>query len=324
MILKKQRPKIGLALGCGGARGFAHIGVIKMLEKHNIPIDMIAGSSAGAFVGGLYAAKQNVEIIENAMLNINSSTVFSLLFDPCFNQGISSGNKLKKFFTDSIGDISFNDLAIPFSTVATNLKSGECIVLNEGNVTEAIHASSAIPFLFKPVEHKDYLLTDGGISMPVPVQTVKNMGADIMIGVNLCQEYFLEGYSETLGLSNMFLNSLNILSHHLAHEQMKHADIGISPRLKHLRWKLNLSLAEKQNIIQIGATMMEKEIPAIKKLIEERSIPAWKTYMHAIPTTPKYIHNQTLGFIENIKIMKKILPNFLGNIFSKNPLHLNK
>lgn len=320
MILKKQRPKIGLALGCGGARGFAHIGVIKMLKKHNIPIDMIAGSSAGSFIGGLYASKQDINAVEKSVMNITSSTVLSFLFDPCFNQGIANGTKFKNFFKGFIGDKQFNQLPIPFAAVATDIKTGSHVVLNEGDVTDAVHASSAIPFLFKPITYKNHILADGGLSMPVPVQIVKDMGADIVIAVNLSQEYFVEGYIETLGMSHMFLNSLNILSHHLANEHIKTADITISPPLKHVRWKLGLAPSETQEIITIGENIMAKEIPRIKQLIEERSIPLWKTYVHSIHTIPKLAYNSTQQTVQKIKILQKEVSSaFSKQLLNKNP-----
>nr|MBA3551160.1 patatin-like phospholipase family protein [Patescibacteria group bacterium] len=248
----------------------------------------------------------------------------SFLFDPCFNQGLANGTKFKKFFNDFIGEKDFTNLKIPFSAVATDIKTGSPVTLDQGNIADAVHASSAIPFLFKPITYKDHILADGGLSMPVPVQIVKDMGADIIIAVNLCQEYFVEGYIESLGMSNMFLNSLNILSHHLATEQIKDADVCISPPLKHVRWKLGLSPAETQEIIKVGENMMEREILNINKLMDKKSIPAWKNYNHIIPSTPTYIHRQTFGFIKNIKIMKKVIPNIVETIFSKKPFYLNK
>jgi len=209
-----KRPKIGLALGSGGSRGLAHIGVIKALEENNIPIDFVAGSSIGTMVGGFYAAGLSIKEIEKIALSTTWRRVFSVLFDPHLKQGLIGGEKLKTFIEDYINGKKFEDCKIPFVAVATDLKTGEVVVLNKGEMAQAIRASVSIPLVFKPVKINGRILADGGLSAPVPVEIARNMGADIVIAVNLDKHYCDE--ERETGWYDIANDSLNILRHHLA------------------------------------------------------------------------------------------------------------
>lgn len=268
MIFHKKRPTIGLALGGGAAKGYAHIGVIKALEKHAIPIDYIAGSSVGSLVGGLYSATKDIAAIERLALQTTNAIVRSFLLDPSMKYGFIKGIKFNQFIKNYIGDISFEELKIPFAATTTDLHTGQTVILQDGNVSEAIQTSCAIPLLFKPLEKGKQLLTDGGISMPVPVKVVKDMGADIIIAVNLCEDYYDENMIKNIGFKTIFLNTYGIMAHHLANEHMKQADIQVSPRLKHIDWKLLLHDDQKYETINIGEKYMEAQIQALKALLK--------------------------------------------------------
>jgi len=141
---RKNTLKIGLALGSGGPRGLAHIGVIKTLVENNIPIDFIAGASAGALVGGAYAATKNIKTIEKIALQVNRRQILSLI-DPTWKHGLIKGIKIERFIENYIGKISFKDLKIPFSAIATDIRTGEMVLMNQGRVASAIRASISIP-----------------------------------------------------------------------------------------------------------------------------------------------------------------------------------
>ena len=149
-MAKSKRPKIGLALGSGGSRGLAHIGVIKALEENNIPIDFIAGSSIGAMAGGFYAAGLSIKKMEEISLETNWRRMFSLV-DPHLKQGLISGEKVKTFIEGYVDGKKIEDCKIPFVAVATDLKTGEIVILNKGEMAQAIRASISIPLVFKPV-----------------------------------------------------------------------------------------------------------------------------------------------------------------------------
>jgi len=265
IIARSRRPKIGLALGSGGPRGLAHIGVIKALEENNIPIDFIAGSSIGAMVGGFYAATRDIQYVERVALGTDRRTMFSLL-DPSFRQGLLAGDKVKKFIENHLDGITFDDLAVPLSVVATNIKNGDIVVINKGKVASAIRASISLPLVFKPVEIKRQLLADGGLSAPVPVEVVRTMGADFVIAVNLDADYFADknNKNDTFGFYKIADNSINLLRHHLARWNVKGADVVISPRVGNANWS---NFWDGKDIILAGKRTTKKALPQLKKMV---------------------------------------------------------
>ena len=185
---KKKGLKIGLALGGGSARGLAHVGVILALEAYNIPIDIIAGTSIGSVIGGLYASGATIEQLEEVALSIKKSKTLFMI-DPVFpHSGLISGDRIEKMLNQfSLKDKAFDDLKIPFAAVATDVESGAKVILNQGKVIDAVRASISIPGIFTPVKYQDYYLVDGGVVDPVPVDVAQMMGADIIIAVSLAK-----------------------------------------------------------------------------------------------------------------------------------------
>ena len=177
------KPKLGLALGSGSARGWAHIGVIRALADAGCLPDMVAGCSIGAFVGAAYA-DGDLDKLELWVRGLAWKEVLGLL-DVSFSGGLIKGEKLVGFFQRHFVDHDFASLAMPFACVATDLASGHEIWLREGSVANAVRASIAVPGLFTPVVHDDRLLVDGGLVNPVPVSLCRAMGADIVIAVDL-------------------------------------------------------------------------------------------------------------------------------------------
>lgn len=183
---KKKGLKIGLALGGGSARGLAHIGVIQVLQAYGIPIDVIAGTSIGSLVGSLYAAGDSVEKLEKSVSLLNKRKMLSLMDITFPRSGLVRGNRIEKMLIDwGLEDKTFEELNIPFAAVATDIESGERVILHQGNVADAVRASMSIPGIFVPVKYDDRYLVDGGVVDPVPVDLVKKMGADIIIAVSL-------------------------------------------------------------------------------------------------------------------------------------------
>lgn len=264
---KSKRPQIGLALGSGGARGLAHIGVIKVLEENNIPIDFIAGSSIGAMVGGFYAAGLSVDKIEKIALSTDWRKVFSTLFEPSFKKGLIGGEKVKLFIENHIDGKNFKDCKIPFVTVATDLKTGEVVLLNKGEMAQAIRASVSIPLIFKPVEMGGRILADGGLSAPVPSEIARHMGADIVIAVNLDKHYHNETWKP--GWYDIANDSLNILRHHLALSNASTADIVINVGAgKNNYW---YQFTNGQDKILTGEKAAKEILPRLQEIIYQKS-----------------------------------------------------
>ncbi|MFA6612236.1 MAG: patatin-like phospholipase family protein [Dehalococcoidales bacterium] len=177
--------KIGLALGGGAARGLAHIGVLKALQNNNIKIDYIAGTSAGAVAGAAYAKGTSPEALKEMALSMGVRDWASLADVGIPHGGFISGNRIKSLLKVIIGDVDFKELSVPFACVACDLYTGEEVIINKGSVLEAVRASISIPIVFSVVERDGRFLVDGGLINQVPVNVVREMGADIVIGVNV-------------------------------------------------------------------------------------------------------------------------------------------
>jgi len=259
-----SRPKICLALGAGGPKGLAHIGVIKALEKHKIPIDFITGCSAGALIGGYYAAKKNLQEMENLALNHNWR---QYLVDFSFRIGINRNQKINSFLQESFGDIQFKDLKIPFYCVATDIKTGLSVVFHQGKVITGIRASISIPLVFAPVINNEQILVDGAVSEPVPVALAKATGADIIIAVNLTTASFNPYISSKPNFYQIAYNSIGILLFNLAKKSCFKADVTITPNVTGIGWRKLFDKKNNQEIIASGETATELAIPKIKALI---------------------------------------------------------
>lgn len=180
---RSRKPRIGLALGSGSARGWAHIGVIRTLEQAGIKPDLICGTSTGALVAAAYAAGE-LDNFEQWLLELRLTDVISLL-DVNLNGGLIKGERLMEVFRNKFIDRPIDQLEIPYAAVATALHSGAEVWLREGSTIEAVRASIALPALFTPVLHDGRILVDGGLVNPVPVSLARAMGAELVIAVDL-------------------------------------------------------------------------------------------------------------------------------------------
>lgn len=188
MVTQKSNPsafKIGLALGSGGARGSAHTGVLKVLEAEGIPISVVAGSSIGSLIGAALAVGISTEQVEEEWLATGARRVFRSFLPTFPRAGLSSGNELKKYLTQLLGDVHIEDLNIPYAAVACDIDTGESVVLTEGSLVDAVRASTAIPGIFHPVRLGNRLLVDGGLVEPVPIHVCRELGADFVIAVDI-------------------------------------------------------------------------------------------------------------------------------------------
>ena len=176
--------KVGLALGSGSARGWAHIGVIKALAEAGVHVDYVAGASIGAVVGAVYASGK-INSLEEVVLQLDWKKIV-YFFDVVFpKSGLIDGNKVADFIRGHVGEGNIEDLPLPFCAVSTDLATGREVVIKEGDIIEAVRASISVPGIFTPVKKDDMTLVDGGLVNPVPVSVVREMGADFVIAVDL-------------------------------------------------------------------------------------------------------------------------------------------
>ncbi len=269
--MKKQelgRKAVGLALGSGAFRGFAHIGVIKSLVKHGIPIDYLSGASVGAWIAAYYAAhkdvkKMQVELADRPLDNLPMFLDFSLA------GGLIGGSKVNAFLRKSLNHYTFAGLKTPLQIVATDLISGQPYIFKTGDVARAVQASVSVPLVFKPVSHSGRLCVDGGLSNPVPCNLVRTMGADIVIGVNLYHKN--EFVNRKFTMPKVVLRSTRIALHNLAKADIKGADIVIEPDTSLLVKDQGLqnyfSKSIASELIRIGEKATDRAIPGIKKIL---------------------------------------------------------
>jgi NTE family protein len=269
--MANKYPKIGLALGSGAAKGLAHIGVLKSLEKHSIPIDYIAASSIGAIMGAHYSRFKDIQRLENAVLSFNRKKGMEL-FDFTVVGGIIKGKKTEGFLSELLENATFQDLTIPLTIIATDFNTAQQVLFTKDNLVKAIRASIAVPAIYQPIYYLDKLLADGGLSNPVPVSVAASMGSDITIAVNL-DHIFVEPFDTTLPtLTRMPLQAMDILRHNIALQAMKNADIIITPqnklRVGFMGWNTLFNNERALQVIQEGETAADKMIPEIKRQIE--------------------------------------------------------
>lgn len=186
MVTDRHVPRVGLALSGGGARGLAHIGVLKVLERRGVPIDLLAGTSMGGVVAAAYAAGLTPEHMEREALRMASPRRLLSLADPTIpRRGLFEGQKVTEYLADQLGDCTFGDLQCSLNLIAVDLASGEAVTLDEGRVADAVRATIALPGLFKPVERGEQILVDGGLLDNLPADVVRERGADVVIAVDV-------------------------------------------------------------------------------------------------------------------------------------------
>ena len=224
-----RRLKVGLALGGGAARGFAHIGVIKALESQGIVPDLVVGTSAGSLVGALYAAGNNGNALQKMAIDMDEGAISDWSV-PFFSgpTGMLKGEGLQNYVNRAVQGQPIEKLKIPFGAVATDLKSGQPILFRRGNTGAAVRASSSVPGVFKPVRIGAIDYVDGGLVSPVPASFARKMGADFVIAVNISVQPEVQPAS---GAFEILLQTFAIMGQSLNQYELKQADIVIRPEL---------------------------------------------------------------------------------------------
>lgn len=253
-------PKVGLALGSGGARGFAHLGVIKVLKEEGISIDLIAGSSMGALVASFYGAGLDVDRLYKL------SRVFKRKYYLDFTvpkMGFIAGKRVKELIRIFTHGKMIEELDIPIGIVATDLVSGEKVVFKKGPVAEAVRASIAIPGIFVPEKLDGRLFVDGGVVDRIPVSVAKEMGADIVVAVDVSHVKF---NSDITSIFDVIIQSIDIMQMELVANREVASDVMIRPRVEMYDSKAFTNIEE---IITIGEEEAKKHIDRIKQCIEQ-------------------------------------------------------
>lgn len=256
---KPREPIIALALGGGGAKGFAHIGVIKILESHGIKPQIVTGTSAGSFVGSIYASGQTPYQMQALALQLKESDLRDLTLN---KQGFIAGQKIQDYVNTQVHHQSIQQFPIRFAAVATQLTTGQKVEFIRGNAGQAVRASCSIPNVFVPTLINNIQYVDGGLVSPVPVKTAKRMGADIIIAVDISARPN-QSKSTATNMWGLLDQTINIMGQQSIQDELKFANITIQPQVGTLS-ATNLNAANQAILEGEKATQLKiKQIQAI-------------------------------------------------------------
>lgn len=260
-----EKIRVALVLGSGGVRGMAHIGVLEELEAAGVPIDMIVGCSAGSIVGALYAENPCVASIIEAVWNLRVDSVLDINLWTC-RYGLSQGKCFHKVLDDYLKAETFDELKIPLVVVATDLYSGELVPMGGGDLVKSVQASCSIPFVFVPCDYMGRILVDGGVVNPVPVKVARDLGADVVIAVDLCE---LLPKTYPTNLFQIANRSAEIIFTWQNEVCTRTADVIIRPETCGVG-AFNEKM--KLEIYQAGKIAAKNKIPQILEILDKRGI----------------------------------------------------
>lgn len=259
-----SRKKVGLALSGGGARGFAHVGVLKVLAENEIPVDLIAGTSIGSLVGGAFAAGMSATEIEEMARAIRWRHIVRPSLSPI---GLLSNAPMGRLIKSRFPISTFEETAIPFAAVVCDLASQKCISLKEkGDMVAAIRASCAVPAVFTPIRGSGgSILVDGGVMAPLPIDAVKEMGADVVIAVDLLSSGTAFQRTARTAFGMMF-NSAMVLVRSASQNQIYEADVSIVPQIAHIRFD---RLSQSDECMKLGERAAREMLGEIRRIVSE-------------------------------------------------------
>ena len=256
--------KVGLVLSGGAAYGLAHIGIIKVLRENNIPIDVITGTSMGALIGGLYAAGISTNKMEEILIKFTRRMIIDIDIFAISRGGLLHGKKVVKFLQSLVGDINIEDLETPFCAIASDIAAGEKCVLDKGSLVQAIRASISIPGVFKPVIIGKKCLVDGGACGNLPVEEARMLGAEKVIGIDVCSNY--KKNFNLKSAVDVVVSSSNLLIKTLVEAQKDKGDVYINIDQPNVEQD-KLYYENSKKAIKNGEKAAVKALPEIKKML---------------------------------------------------------
>lgn len=262
-----MKKKLGFALGAGGSRGVAHIGFLKAMEEEGIYPDFISGTSMGSVVGGCYASGLTPDYMKKEVLKLKFNDIFDLSINPVGNAALLRAQKMQKKLKQYLGEKTFKDLVIPFSCVAADLVTGQAVILGDDDkVFESVAASSSIPAVFKPIYKGEQILVDGGVVCRVPIRTVREMGAEVVVGVDVLGK--VRPVNKKYNMFSVLLRSFEIYDCELVKYKVsrQRPDLYIEPNLGDMS---QFKFKDIDTAIEIGYQTGKEYAPKIKELLEK-------------------------------------------------------
>jgi NTE family protein len=259
-------PRVGLALGGGGARGFAEVGVLRVLAEERIPVAVIAGTSVGAVIGALYADRPDVFALEYEALAIDEHDLLDRsLLSLLSGGGYAKGERIETYLGTRLAHAAIEDLPLRFAAVATDLTSGATVSFERGPVARAVRASAAIPGIFAPVELDGRLYVDGGVSDPVPADVVRRLGAEVVIAVSIPREIPEEPPRTQVGVA---MQSIAIMAAEIGRCREQEADVVVTPQVGDVAFD---DFSQKRRLIEAGIAATRAALPEIRRAIAART-----------------------------------------------------
>jgi NTE family protein len=262
-VPQKAPMRIGLALGGGAARGFAHVGVIQVLEENGIKPDLVVGTSAGALVGSIYASGKDGRALQKVAEEMDEATITDWTL-PFLSRGVLRGDAYERYVSLQVAQKLIEQTTIPLGIVATDLRTGQGVLFRRGDIAIAVRASSAVPGIFQPVKIGAAEFVDGGLVSPVPVRYARQMGATLVIGVDISSSP--EGESSDSSMQ-VLLKTFTIMGKSINDFELKNADILVRPALVGVK---SSDFTAKKRAIEAGRAAMLAEMPKLKALLEQR------------------------------------------------------
>lgn len=253
----KPKATVALALGGGASKGFAHIGIIKVLKENNIPIKIVTGTSAGSIVGSMYASGMSPDRLELEAEILGKTDLVDLTLS---TSGFIKGEKLQNYINRKVGNRPMQQFPIKFAAVATDFESGKPVVFNVGNAGQAVRASASIPNVFQPVVIGSRKYVDGGLSQPVPVSAAKKLGANFIIAVDISAR---PAKNVSQGMFSYLDQTINVMSQTALHQELGQANVVIKPQVLELGSVGGFD--QKQRAIQLGEQAARAALPEIKR-----------------------------------------------------------
>ena len=264
VAIPKTPPKIGLALGGGAARGFAHVGVIQVLEEAGITPVLVTGTSAGSLVAALYASGKNGAQLQKVAESMEESTIADWTL-PFFGRGVLRGEALAKYVNLQVGQKPIEAMPMPLGIVATDLNSGNDMLFQRGDTGTAVRASSAVPAVFTPVKINGHEYVDGGLSSPVPVRAARKMGAELVIAVDISSPPEASSASGTI---EVLLQTFSIMGKSINGFELKDADVVVRPVLTGVS---SSDFSSRKRSIEAGRQAMLQALPQLRLAIAAKS-----------------------------------------------------
>ena len=253
----RRPPRIGLALGGGAAKGFAHVGVISVLEEAGFKPSLVVGTSAGSLVAALYASGKTGVQLQQAALQIEEVAIADWMV-PIVNRGMFRGEALARYVNEAVGSRLIEDMRIPLGVVATDLGNGQAVLFRRGDTGTAVRASSAVPAVFQPVRIGGRDFVDGGLVAPVPVQFARQMGAELVLAVDISDAPEGQPAGDTF---QILLQTFNIMGKSINQHELKNADVVVRPSLLGLR---SADFSARHKAIESGRAAMRAALPALR------------------------------------------------------------